>query len=277
MKRVLVPYDFSPCAKRALRLAVSGFPSGPAVRIEVLTVIDDSLFGSMKPEPGIAEALHREVTQICGEQEKITIKETIVHGTPWRRIVEEAEASHSDLILLGARAHGGISEAVLGRTAMRVLRHTLASVLLIKNDDAMALPKKMLCAIDIREDAAPLLRAAEGVRVLSGGSLSLLHLIEEGVAPPYLKSELDRHWKQLAIDAKQDLREIAARAGINEANAEVVRGHLREALPRSVRSGGIELLVLGSHQRPALERFVLGSFAEAAVACAPCDTLVIRA
>ena len=47
MTRVLVPFDFSPNARRACALAMQGFPFGREVEVELLHVVDEDLYSSV--------------------------------------------------------------------------------------------------------------------------------------------------------------------------------------------------------------------------------------
>jgi nucleotide-binding universal stress UspA family protein len=138
---------------------------------------------------------------------------------------------------------------------------------------------KILCAIDFsaRSEAAAAIAAELARR--TRGSLELVHV----VAPP----ETDR--RALAADAARMDLEIRAGAHarlgrvarkVGEAADITVGDHLAEgevewSLIARARATEADLLVMGAHGRPALERFVLGSVAERTLRVADRPVLVV--
>lgn len=56
----------------------------------------------------------------------------------------------------------------------------------------------------------------------------------------------------------------------------VVEGNVRDAIIRTADQWRADLIVLGSHGRTGLTRFLLGSVAESVVSLAPCSVEIIR-
>jgi nucleotide-binding universal stress UspA family protein len=61
-------------------------------------------------------------------------------GDPARAIVDEAEARHADLIVMGTRGLTGFDRLVLGSVARNVLTHAHCSVLVVHPRDQVSQP-----------------------------------------------------------------------------------------------------------------------------------------
>jgi nucleotide-binding universal stress UspA family protein len=275
MTRILVPFDFSPLAFRALRLALGGFPPGDPERlIDVVYVHesggDDAL---------VLARLVSDSEATAKDASGVRVEQRVLHGPAGRQLVAHAEATSPDLIILGARSHGTAKDLFVGRTAFRVLRHTRASVLMLKRDETTIPLRSVVCALDLEksDDAAMgVLKQASHVCSASDGKLSVVHLIEEGVAPAFLRGEVSHLWAQLAQDARVKLDALVRRAQVRAEVVDVLRGHVREQLPRFVERVNADLVVVGSEHKAAIERLLLGSFAETVVQITPCDVFVVR-
>lgn len=76
-------------------------------------------------------------------------------------------------------------------------------------------------------------------------------------------------------DIVSDARERAADRGV-AATADVVQGTPHDAIVDYVESRAIDLVVMGTHGRDGLERYVLGSVAESVVNASPVPVLTVR-
>jgi nucleotide-binding universal stress UspA family protein len=56
----------------------------------------------------------------------------VVRGNPVEQILEQAEATEADLIVMGTHGHGTFADAMMGSTARRVLRRSTIPVLVIR-------------------------------------------------------------------------------------------------------------------------------------------------
>ena len=55
-----------------------------------------------------------------------------IQGVPWHEIVEHARRGSYDLIVMGTRGRTGLSHALLGSVAEKVVRHAPCAVLVIR-------------------------------------------------------------------------------------------------------------------------------------------------
>jgi nucleotide-binding universal stress UspA family protein len=150
----------------------------------------------------------------------------------------------------------------------------------VREEDAMTEWKKICCATDFSEPARlALLKAAELARRLDA-DLELLHVhtLPPGVGADMLVTPADLGEAALAEPEKAmaSWRDEAERLAGRAVGSTVVAGDSAGEIVRIARERAIDLVVVGTHGRTGLRRFVLGSVAERVVREAPCAVLVVR-
>jgi nucleotide-binding universal stress UspA family protein len=142
LKRILVPLDFSPPSRRALRFArewAARFGS----EIYLLHVIEPTntygLLGTepiMMPipapdfhEPARAE-LEKFVHQEFPDSAKVSVH--LRDGVAYDEIAIAAREFGADLIIIATQGRTGLSHALMGSTAERVVRHAPCPVLTLR-------------------------------------------------------------------------------------------------------------------------------------------------
>jgi len=119
-RRIVVPTDFSPRSRAALRLAAR---LGALFGSEV-TVLH--AIGSGEDEDGaragLARFLPRELTLLAPRL-------AVERGEPWAAVVKAAEQVAADLVVMSTGGHDSLSDTVLGSNTDRVIRHAPCPVL----------------------------------------------------------------------------------------------------------------------------------------------------
>jgi universal stress protein E len=163
----------------------------------------------------------------------------------------------------------------------KLVRHCPAPLMLV-HGLSTHLPRRILAAVDTA--------AASG-----GGGLNGLILrealklgdwsdadVELGHVFPYLPFSAGAHPSLESVYAHaRNTDEASFKAFAGEHQVPEAARHWREGNPVErlidmVKEQGIDLLVLGSAQRPTLERVLLGSTAETVLFQSPCDVLLVR-
>lgn len=144
IRKILCPVDFSEPAREALHFAVDfarrfdaqvtllhvfvvpgyAYPegivlAGPEVMNEILERIDRAL------REWRDEAISR-----AGGALRIDVESR--QGTPWAEIVRKAEEDGYDLVVIGTHGRSGLSHALLGSVAERVVRKAPCPVLTVR-------------------------------------------------------------------------------------------------------------------------------------------------
>ena len=133
-KSILVPFDGSPGAEKALRTAVGLSASWGNVPLTILTVyrhhsLLEASFSMVRPDdPGNLDDIMRghatEVAErgkrIATEQGCETVRGFVAPGPTARTIVKFSEEHDNDLIVIGSRGLGSIEGYLLGSVSHKV-------------------------------------------------------------------------------------------------------------------------------------------------------------
>lgn len=147
ISKILVPTDGSETAKKATEYAVS-LAKQIGASLTLLAVIDKSLFvGRTIPsvatpthlvEPvedylrQAAEAYLGEAEGLCNKN-GVQSKKVIRSGHPVEEIIEEAEKSKVDLIIIGSHGRSAIKSAILGSVTFGVIhKDTKVPILVVR-------------------------------------------------------------------------------------------------------------------------------------------------
>jgi nucleotide-binding universal stress UspA family protein len=133
-QHVLVATDFSDCSARAVELAVALAERFDAALTLVHTwQVPVSSYGAALYLPGdLASAIEAAaLAQLASTGEAVKARlpratTTLRQGEAWQEILAAAESAHADLIVVGTHGRQGLTRALLGSVAEKVVR--LASV-----------------------------------------------------------------------------------------------------------------------------------------------------
>lgn len=131
-------------------------------------------------------------------------------------------------------------------------------------------------SIDAARQAGTILRSADQVTLLSvvtevpgddaGG-------FEGSVYSP---GEQEALWKQEMAEAGEELERTAAELTSAKIEKRIEVGDVGGTVCRLAADLQVDVIVVGSHGRGAIERLLLGSVSEQVVRHAPCPVLVVR-
>lgn len=147
IQTVLVPTDFSANSGAALPYAVELARSGKG-KIVLAHVVDDSVYYAGEPgaygvegverwlETTIEEADRRldDLAERVATENSLTVEPVRVIGNPAAKLIDVAEAFSVDLIALATHGYTGLSRAVFGSVAEKVVQTSLVPVLSVKPD-----------------------------------------------------------------------------------------------------------------------------------------------
>lgn len=193
---------------------------------------------------------------------------TIERGTTVDGALQAIERWQPTLVMIGA-PDGAVD-------AVRLVRHLTVPVLVARSSP----PTRMVLAgTDLSDPSLPAIRAASEMSSRMGGELVVAHAIEVnplhvyGVALPPMFGPAAPSVHEAA---QQRLDEAVRGLGI-EAKTTIGVGTASVVLLGLASARAAELVVVGTHGRTGLTRFVLGSVAETVIRQAPCSVLVVRA
>ncbi|MBN2366644.1 MAG: universal stress protein [Calditrichaeota bacterium] len=120
MKKMLIAYDGSENASKALTLAAF-FASKLSLSLLLLNVNESEESG---------KNTLKEAREYLAPYNFKQVEERIIKGEPSEKIIEVAEESGSDLLVMGSYGHSRIREAILGSTTVQTMRKARIPVLI---------------------------------------------------------------------------------------------------------------------------------------------------
>jgi nucleotide-binding universal stress UspA family protein len=141
-RHILAPTDFSEYSKKAVASALE-LAKKFAAKLTILHVIELPPYpveGYVPPSLSqtFMDDLERQATtdlaQLIPEAEAagVEVARLVVVGTPYRKIIDMAEAEHIDLIVMATAGRTGFSHLIMGSIAERVVRTASCPVLTIR-------------------------------------------------------------------------------------------------------------------------------------------------
>ena len=297
-KRILCPVDFSDASAHAIEqaIALAAWSQGNITALHVFSPIFAPVPGLPKVEErASAEELARLRDQVTSSfaaaaAANVRIDVRIETGAPVRQILDCAEQSFADVIVIGTHGTGGFEHLVLGSVTEKVLRKAPCAVLTVppRARTTSTLPfGRVLCPLDFSDPSMTALDAASSLVRSSGAALTLLHVVEwpwpEPPAPSASElpepqaSALADYRRYVETSARMRLETLAENAGIQPAPAcVVVHGRSYVEILRAAAGLRADLIVIGLHGRNIVDLTLFGSTTNHVIRQATCPVLTLR-
>jgi nucleotide-binding universal stress UspA family protein len=286
--RILLAVDSLDVVQTAVRhFRLQPWPAGATV--EVLCVIDKADLANV---PQLVEDLTERAEELAHYAvEKIRALgmrsiATVLSGNPKEVIVDHAETTNADFILIGSHEEIGRRCFLLGSVAKAVVRAAHCSVEVLRPpaaEEETSRPPRILLATDGSDSALLAARSIASRPWPVGTEVRILSVVELHTSlfhvpfPPGAEEQLRAQAMQRTQRAIRQTEEIITDAGLRA--SEVISVVLAE--PEAiilVEAGrwGADLIVVGSHGHRGFNRLVLGSASEAVAMNAGCSVEIIR-
>ena len=190
-------------------------------------------------------------------------------------ILDSAATVKADLIAVGTHDHSRLTEVFAGSISHRILLHSTVPTLIVKGKARPV--SRVLMAVEGREDAIRLqtwltshpFKNPVAVTILS--VVPSLHMVD-----PHLVVGLEGWSEQSKQHAEQIVKDTA-RALASPQFTVSTDVRLGDPVTTVCEVGNShDLIVVGSHGRKGLDRFLLGSVSHGIVHRAGCSVLVVR-
>jgi nucleotide-binding universal stress UspA family protein len=150
IRRILVPVDFSPCAKAAALFAAGmAAPLGAAVELLHVylpehsdeldawwTTLDDRERAAKSLVSYVTAARQGQLNELAVDVRRRGVRDVevrLLEGVPAKAII--AEAAAYDLIVVGTQGRTRLRDFIIGSVAERVVRHSPVPVLVVPERD----------------------------------------------------------------------------------------------------------------------------------------------
>jgi nucleotide-binding universal stress UspA family protein len=204
-----------------------------------------------------------------------SVKQINEIGSPARVILDAAQSAGADLVVVGDRGHSRVTEAILGSVSHRVLSHASRPTLIVKGS---ARPlQQVLVAVEGQDDAELIKHWLLTHPFNNPVALSILTVVQSlRLADPYNFAGIEA-WSDAAMRYAEDLVKETG-AGLMGPHY-TVSTHVATGHPASMveeKADAMDLVVVASHGRTGIDRFLLGSVSHAIVHHVTCPVLVLR-
>jgi len=294
-QKILVPLDGSELAERALEpaLTLARAAGGELLLLSIpflkhMFVEERAGMGMLLPHQSI-EATRKELSAYLQRltetraPSEVVMKSRIGYGDEASVIVDTAVTEEIDLIVMSTHGFTGFSRWFLGSVTEKVLRSAPCPVLVIRD-------ARPFSHVLITLDGSPLSEQAlaPGFALAScyDAAVTLLQVKQEEFAPNLIK-QVEKHEQGLGDLAGDDinfqaeyylkrLAEEHHHLSKQEVQTMAVTGPVATEILETIEAEAVDLLVMSTHGRTGLRRWVYGSITEKVMRQANCSMLIIR-
>ncbi len=218
----------------------------------------------------------------------------VLIGEPNEEIIRFTRGVKADLIVMGKRGLGLIDRMLIGSTTLKVLRESSVPVLAVKKrDEGSTIDiRNILVPLDIYEKVDSALNYAIDLAQKIKANISVVYAFRLDTytpigfeTPPNILNELmEDLLKFSSTELAKRVEEVKVKRGIRnkestklEINTEVVEGLSPSmSIVEYATSKNTDLIVINTHGRKGIKRFVLGSIAEKVIQESPCAVLGMK-
>jgi len=196
-------------------------------------------------------------------------------ANPAQLILDSADNLSTDLVVVGVRGRSRLSEMVLGSVSHRVLLHGSRPTLIAKG--ASRKVQRVLVAIEDRDDADRIAAWLTKHPFANPAELCVLHAVAPiGVDDPYDAMGTRTWWEGAERYAEELVKSTASKLMTPRytVSTKVATGHAASVIEEEAKP--VDLVIITSHGRKGISRFLLGSVSHTVVHHVTCPVLVLR-
>jgi nucleotide-binding universal stress UspA family protein len=138
--RILAPVDFNASSRKALDLAVELAREHDA-QLTVMHAVEVPIYPYLTqefPMPDVVGMLERSASAelertLAGVHHRLpNARSVLKHGPAWAEILATVEDTRADLVVMGTHGRRGVTHALLGSVAEKVIRMSPVAVLTVR-------------------------------------------------------------------------------------------------------------------------------------------------
>ena len=206
-----------------------------------------------------------------------TTQKRIVEGRPAETILAVAEDIQADMIVMGARGVGQVQEHVIGSVSHRVMTHSSCPVLVVKAP--LRHLQRMLIPIAEEEDGQAVVEFLSKNPFRERPEVTVVHVVPfsepiwpvGAMIPEGFRKEMMSYGKEITNQVVEKLGPLGYTA-----RALAVLGSPAAAISQEASASECDLILMRSHTRPGISRFLLGSVSHGVLHHTGCSVLLLR-
>ncbi len=285
-EKILLATDGSEYSEGAIREAIK-LAKACASRLTVMSVIDNNPeFEALAPqiiEKKVKLARqYLDTVEARAKEAGIECETLVLEGEDaYRTITDEAARNKSTMIVMGRRGRTGLKRLVIGSVTARVIGHSSCNVLVVPKDATLDF-KSIVVATDGSKYSTAAVAEAITIAKRNGSALTVIAAVPSDLLTT---TDIDFTMNQQQLIAENEMKEAeknakeakekAQRESV-DAKAFVLSGRPYETIIQTAQETKADLIVLGSHGRTGIEKFLMGSTAERVILLSSCSILVVK-
>lgn len=280
-RKILVPVDGSDSSKNAFRQACRIVREDKSW-ITVITTIPlyQDQFDVLSTKEMVGKLLHEEAEKILSgirniaEQEDIYISTQIEEGIPFQCIIDVSEVGGYDLIVMGRHGTSRVERALMGSVTARVIGNGTKDVLVVPENTSIGWDTIVLATDGSRYSVAAADKALN-IAASYGGAITAVSVVDVNDEFLVLAPEIVEKLIKEAISFTDNFKERAMAANI-KTDAIVREGETAEVITELAGAIKADMIIMGSHGKTGVKKFLMGSVTEKVIGSAPCPVMVVR-
>ena len=283
-RKILLPLDGSPLAERALIPALTLAQALQAQVVVLRVVPSPEMLVNAEMLNAVRQTAQGYLETVCQQYDipPDALQVWLRQGSPAQTILQVAQDEAVDLIVMSSHGRSGVGRWVYGSVAEQVLRGAVCDTLIIRAQ--AELPElrggKFLLTLDGSSLAEQALEPAVALAEALSAELSLLRVT---FSISHLEPQFyQRIFHHIEIEERrlgqEYLNQIRGRYADRPValRAEALIGDAAAGIVDYAREHAVALIILASHGRSGVQRWLYGSTAEKVLHSLACATLVVH-
>lgn len=202
--------------------------------------------------------------------------------SPAHAIIEQAKADDIDLIVMGTHGRRGFDRLLSGSVSEEVVRQAPCPVFtVLAGEEPTPGPyvDHVLAPVDLSAQSETIADYAAELAETYNARLTLLHVVEQAAYPTvYGVDPITPELPNVEAKAREAMEELGERVRQQAPDVQTVvtTGYAARDIVDYVEDHNADMVVMATHGRTGLKRFVIGSVAEKVVRTAPCPVFTLR-
>ncbi len=282
---ILVPLDGSRLSERVFDLLYLLAKSVPDIRVQLIRCFEPPSTVYLVPELAVPTShglgdnqLGEMILEYLRNKENqlsdLDVSTRMLVGDPAGEILEASK--DSDLILMASHGRGGLGRWLLGGVATKVTRGSTVPVFVMRGQGLEVEPSEVkLERIVVPMDGSPASERALATAAKLAKRVGAQVLIYQGVlqVPMVHQQVMEANHKEM-LHAQEYLRQQADSLEGVEVVATVREAHSRTGIIRFAEEQKADLIIMGSHGKTGMVRWMTGSETERVLHEAHCSVMV---
>ena len=219
------------------------------------------------------QAVERGRTVLPADIPSVKTKSELHHAASF--ILDNASALKADLIVVGTHDHSRLAELLVGSVSHHVMLHSRVPTLIVKGKAKPV--TRVLLAIEGQDDAVRVQSWLTAHPFRNPVALTILSIVP---SLTMVQPEIMAGYQTWSEEHRRQAERTVAEAAKSLAGPGfTITTEVRSGDPVTTvceAASGYDLLIVGSHGRTGVDRFLLGSVSHGIVHRAGCSVLVVR-